>query len=277
MQLLICNNKVSKQYIDLGFSEAKMGEDIVFNKSFLLDYIFEKEQLLKIIITSPDKPNLENTLECTVARIMGSKNLCYKQKILLINYEEEPQENVQEKDFELIIDAKNAKESKELIKLRVFFNLIEQKRNLLKNYEFSQIFFTLNNFIDGKNYRSIYKSEELADRKGILAFDEIQIHKDQLCINDSDKILIRFYDSNCIEFADIFTNLEEIKIKNSNNVNNIIANNFSDVEEKESKQIFAKISYSFKAQKYKTFIDYLSENLEINLVIGIDFTASNGI
>ena len=245
-----------------------MGEEIVFNKIFLLDYIFEKEQLLSIQIYSPEDSNINFTIDCNVARIMGSRNLSYRHKI-----GPEMEENIDGNNkFDLIIDAKNAIESKELVKPKVNFSLYPHRNDLAKNYDLYEVFFTLNNFIDGKNYRSIYKSEELRGTNGNnLVFDEIQVPKDLICEKDEDQILIRFYDTKFIEFADAKITYGEIKAKSG-----MSGNDYFEVVEKDSHQAMGKISIGFKNQKIKTFVDYLSENLEINLIIAIDFTASNG-
>lgn len=250
-----------------------MGEEIIFDKIFLLDYIFEKEQLLNIQIFSPEESNLIFNIDCTVARIMGSKNLSYRHKIL--SSTEESLEG--DKKFDLIIDAKNAKESKELVKLKVNFSL-NSRSDLLKDYDLYEVFFTLNNFIDGKNYRSIYKSEELRGTNGNnLVFDEIQIPKDLICEKDEDQIMIRFYDTKFIEFADARATFGQIKAKSGMTDNFSNFNNSIEVVEKDAQKGIGRLNITLKQQKIKTFVDYLSENIEINLIIGIDFTASNGI
>jgi hypothetical protein len=246
-----------------------MGEEIIFNKIFLLDYFFEKEQLLNIQIFSPEDSNINYNIECTVGRIMGSKNLSYRHKII---------SESEETKFDLIIDAKNAKESKELVKLKVNFELCPHKNELIKNFDFYEVFYTLNNFIDGKNYRSIYKSEEIkgADKSN-FAFEEIQLPKDYLCEKDEDQILIRFYDTMFTEFGDSKITFGEIKAKSGLVGGYQRANYYFDVVEKESHQAIGKVSFIMKQQKIKTFVDHLCENLRINLIIAIDFTASNGI
>lgn len=274
MKISICNEKLTKQFTELGTTEAKMGEQIIFNKIFLLDYIFEKEQLLNIKIFSPEDSNIQFEIDCTVARIMGSRNLCYIHKIV--------EESDEGQKLDLIIDAKNAKESKELVKLKVELELYQHKAEMLGGFDLYEVFFTLNNFIDGKNYRSIYKSEEVKgvnnrnDINNNLSFNEIQIPKDLLCEKDEDHILFRFYDTKFFEFADT-----KVTYKDLRDMCGVVGNypgsgNYWDVYEKESKQAIGRVKFNYKAQKIKTFVDYLSENLQINLIIAIDFTASNG-
>jgi len=272
VRLLICNEKLTRQFTDLGSTEAKYGEDIVFNKIFLLDYIFEKEQLIKIVISCPEDSKIEYIVECTVARVMGSKNLSYKHKILFET--EESNEN----QFNLIIDAKNTKESKELLKLQINLSIDGFKREFMKSYNLREVFFTLNNFIDGKNYRSIYKSEEVSDNnKKNFSYEEIKIPKELICSNNLDKIMIQFYDENLTEFAYAITTLEEIKEKSIGNTENWSSSRFCRVFKNENKaEHIGIISFKLYEQKMKSFIDHLSENLDINLIIGIDFTASNG-
>ena len=251
---MICNDKVSNNFQDLGTTEAIMGENIIFSKVFLLDYIFEKEQLLKLIITSPEDYSLEFTINTTIARIMGSRNFNYKHDIIF-------SENGK---FDLIIDAKNFKNSKEMVKIKTMLNFSStiNYKNVLKYYDTKEMFFTVNNCIKG-DIRGLYKSEEVKE-SNYLEFSEFNIPKDLLCENNSDVILIRLYDSNFMEFAEIKTDLQ--KMLNNCNIK---------VVEIKSKEIIGNMSIFAKQIIKKTFVDYLGEGMQINLVIGIDFTASN--
>ena len=125
----------------------------------------------------------------------------------------------------------------------------------------------MSNFIDHKNYRNVYKSEE--HYYNLLNFDELLISKDLLYENESDQILIKLYDANYIEISDIYIKIEDIK----SSYNSILK---KDISLKNTSEIFGHIIIKYTEFTKKTFIDYLYSGMDINLWIGIDFTASNG-
>jgi len=242
-----------------------MGEEIIFDKIFSLDYYFEKEQLLRIIINSPEDSSFQYTVNTTIGTIMGSKNLNFKHEIYsndTIEFEENSAL------FDLIIDAKNAKISKEILKININLCFNKNKKNLVKNFDFKEIFLTIANKIDGKNYRKIYKTEELSDRDISLPYDfkEFIIQKELLCEDNSDEVLIKLYDSKLKEFGMVSTSLNKMKDSFKSEAILDLRNN----------SIIGAMKYTIKESINKSFVDYLAEGLQINLVIGIDFTASNG-
>jgi len=254
-----------------------MGEELIYDKFFCLDYFFEKEQLLKILITSPEDSSLEFLVNTTIGTIMGSKNLSFQHEVSSNNeIDELGQSPVL---FDLIVDAKNAIVSKEILKIKINFCFNKMNKKQIEkssNYDFSEVFFTIANKIDGKNYRNIYKSEEIAskDNKDNLAtnqsFNEFVVQKDFICEKASDEILLRFYDAKVKEFGVVCTHLAKIKENTSNKAAEVL------LELKTKSQLGA-VKFEVKEAINKSFVDYLAEGMQINLVIGIDFTASNGI
>ena len=188
---------------------------------------------------------------------MGSRNLSFKKIIFSI-------EDEQKEIFDLIIDAKNSQISKQIVKMKFNFFFTNLKKYFSKKYNFEEIFFTIANKIDGKNFRNLYKSEEIKEREN-YNFSEFIIAKELLCETDNDEILIRVYDKNIFEFGSILTNLTNIRENKNNNVLEI-----------SEKQIIGILKFACKYDTSKTFVDYLAGGMQINLVIGIDFTASNG-
>jgi len=248
-----------KVYLDeiyLEETNSKMGEEITFDKFFHLNYTFEKEQHLKFIVSSPEESSLYFEAKMTVARIMGTRNFCVKHKLI--------QEN---EDFILQIDAKNSIESKMSSKIKVDCNLNKSNSSSFSSYQIDEIFFTISNFIDQKNFRNVYKSEE--HNFNSLNFEELIISRDLIFENESDKILIKLYDANYAEISDIFISIEEIK----SSYDLIFGKDFTD---KNSSEIIGHIKIKYSEFTRKSFVDYLYSGMEINLSIGIDFTASNG-
>lgn len=265
----LCNNKQLKSYSDLGTTESKMGEELIFDKFFSLDYFFEKEQLLKIQIISPEDKNIDYLVNTTIGTVMGSKNLSFRKEIRSKEIGEEGQSAVL---FDLIVDAKNAFASKEILKMKINFRFeLKNKKQLEKSLilDLGEVFFTIANKIDGKNYRNIYKSEELINKENVFNqdFNEFVLQKDFVCEKNSDEVLFRFYDSKFKEFGILSTNLNQMKESNCN----------LNVKEPKTKSLIAVVKFEVKEAINKSFVDYLAEGMQINLVIGIDFTASNGI
>lgn len=252
LDLYLCNDKKLGNFNSLGQTEKAFGAQIIFQKFFLLDYIFEREQPLRIVISSPVNTSLQYVINTTVANFMGTRYLSTRYEV---------KNESGQVAMELQLEAKNAKESQEIARFcaeckfnQEFFGVSNKINN---------VFYVLSNFTDGKNFRKVYKSEEVSMMN--MLYEEMQIEKAFLFDSENDPVKIEFYDMNYEVFAVSNTSISEIKNKNSVEIFNT----------KDNIQIgFAKIQLGFEIRK--TFIDYLSEGMQINLVIGIDFTASNG-
>ena len=84
-------------------------------------------------------------------------------------------------------------------------------------------------------------------------------------ITETDPIKIEFYDMNFNVFGYSNTSIQDIKARKSIEIFDL----------KSNKKIgSANINLIFETRK--NFVDYLADGMQINLVIGIDFTASNG-
>jgi len=241
-----------------------MGEELIFDKYFTIDYFFEKEQLIKIQIVSPEDTTFNYSVETTVGTIMGARNLSFTKKIF-VNEDDETLL------FDIFLDAKNAQISRNIVKFKSEIKFLANKKNF-GNYNFNEIFFVLSNKIDGKNYRNTYKSEEIFDNKNnslvkFLPFKDFVIYKNFICENDTDEILINFYDANYNIFGKIITNLIELRELNTNTLS---------LNEINSDTKIGSLKINITETTNKTFVDYLADGMQINLVIGIDFTGSNG-
>lgn len=203
------------------------------------------------MISCLDNSSLKFIVETTLANVMGTKNLSKTFDVISA-------EGV--KVMELLLEGKNAKESKEVMRMKidcVFNNQYFQILNKL-----SYIFYVLSNFADGKNFRKIYKSEELGTN--YTNFDEMIIEKTIAYDSEIDPMKIEFYDMNFKVFAYIKTSINEIITKKPVEIFCF----------KSNKSVgYANIRVII--EPLKNFVDYLSDGMQINLVVGIDFTASN--
>ncbi len=253
IELFICNDKKTGSFISLGKTEKAVGSEIIFQKYFLLDYIFEREQQLRILITCVHNPSLQYVKETTVANFMGTRNLSSNYEIKTSNGGTA---------FDLVLEAKNSKESQEI----VCFNLVcESNQEIFQNLNKTKdCFFVIYNFTDGKNFRKIYKSEESQTQN--LRFEEIQLDREIFFNEETEPLKIEFYDMYFNVFAVCKTSILEIKQKKMSHI----------FDPKYQERDIGILNFSINFIKKKTFIDYLSEGMQINLIIGIDFTASNG-
>lgn len=121
----------------------------------------------------------------------------------------------------------------------------------------SKFFYILSNFNDDKNWRKVYKSEERSPGEN---FDLVEMTSASLCLGNEKKNI-------------------KIDVHTASNQAIIDSAEFNISDTSNSKQIRFKggnsINVYFEVNKALSFVDYLTQGLEINLVVGVDFTASN--
>ena len=210
----------------------------ILNTSILIQYYFEREQPLLVVITrskegsAPDTYNVQTTLGC----IMGSRKNTLNKPI------------PQGKGENLIIAAEKIQQGEDLFVLN-----LDIKPNSGVNWVESKnkIIFKLNS-----GSKPIYKSECLNDNG---KFNSVRIPAGLLASG----INLMFYDFKNKNVANINTNIQELinhkvfYIKMSRN------------------RTFTVTSNSCITKNF-TFIDYLKAGVQIGLSIAIDFTGSNG-
>lgn len=163
-----------------------------------------------------------------------------------------------------VLSSKNNMKTVNLqnIDLIIIVKKVEDKKtNLVMSFvnpSSSNTFFVLSNFSDDIHWRRVYKSEE---RNGGELFDKVEISTEILCLgNMNKKILLEIVDSTRYTVADEgeFTLTQIIE---NRSVNMKSGNVLKLVQSEVTQEL--------------TFLDYLTLGLDINLMIGIDFTASN--
>jgi hypothetical protein len=257
----ICNNKISGQFSTLGETDSETGNNIVFNISFIFDYYFEKEQILKFDIVSNDLKKIATVNE-VVGKIMGSR----KKSVTL------PLNDIRGDHLaDLIVDTKNNSTNMTQLFFRIscLLNDVTHGRNNL------DLFYLIHNFNDKKNWRKVYKSKEVAGSKGqIINFPEVKLMKDEVCGDNNDNpILFEIYDSVSEKIGICRATLNEI----SNNSRCLIYPPEANLEEfVVSKNPIGEMNISYKEQSIFKFLDYLNRGMQINFIVGIDFTCSNG-
>lgn len=212
--------------------------------TFSMDYFFERHQYLKFIIKVNGQPSY--TIEATLGKIIGSRNNICNFPV-----------NINFNEFNLVVSAKPvSKESK-----NTFINFVvndDFTRTILPtNY-----FVIISNFNDGSTWRPIYKSIEVPPMSS-LKFPPL-INSD-ICNGDfNKKILFEFYsDTTQGLMGTVLASLADIREGQKFSIGTPMNTPLSTC------------SITFTENRRKTFIELIQEGLQISLMIGIDFTASN--
>lgn len=237
----------------LGETEGLNGRVMNFGVTFVFDYFFEKEQVLRIsILHREDVIAFE---ELRVAHIIGIKGSSLSLPITnYINDEEKHK-------LKLSLRCRNAIKIITECFLEISVMILSEEYSL-----FNDLFLVINNINDGYNWRSVYKSREYSGKPNEeITLDKIILKPYDLSRDPKENVLIAIYINNqskslgeTLLSLDSLRNGEEtFPVKNG-------SKNIGDL----------KVVYTEKPL-YK-FIDFLNIGLKINLAIGIDFTSSNG-
>ena len=210
----------------------------VLTTSILIQYYFEKEQPLLVVInksggTNPRSFQIRTTLGC----IMGSR------KNTLIK-------NIPDANGEVLnIAAEKMGNSEDILVLRL--DITPNGRINFADSKNKIVFHMMNN-----DRNPIYNSECISH---LGKFNEVKIPGGLL----SKGIILSFLNNRKKIVTEIQTNLQELANKKQ-----------FDIKLSNSK-IYKCISNSFLTKNY-TFVDYLKAGVQIGLSIAIDFTGSNG-
>ena len=209
----------------------------VLSTSIIMQYYFEKEQPLLVIInkmggTNPRSFEIRTTLGC----VMGSR------KNTLIK-------NIPDSHGEILnIAAEKLKDSEDILILNIGINPSERVN--FKDVKNKLVFHLMNS-----SKSPIYNSECISNAG---RFNEVKIPGSLL----NQGIIISFINNKKKVVSEVQTNINELVNKKL-------------FEVKPNKSKFHLISNSFLTRNY-TFVDYLKAGVQIGLSIAIDFTGSNG-
>lgn len=250
IKLGLITKKATQESILGSTNEVPGGSpSIDFDKSFIFDYYFEAKQTLNVYLTQNGQPL--GFVTTTVGKVMGSKGqtttldfnsggLTGKIKIQGIP--------VVSSDFNLKLD------------LSIDFGRI----NIAPYFMVKR-----NNATQGFNWIKAYKSEVLTTYPNNNKFNQVNLSTQFLCNSDLEKrpILIEFFDSKTNQVlggycAPISMILQTTKANLMDPQGKVLDGRILGIGSRYSKQ-------------YK-FLDYIRGGVQISLVVGIDFTGSNG-
>lgn len=256
----ICNNKDIRQFITLGETDSEIGNNIVFNISIIFDYFFEKEQILKFEIFSNERKKLTTITE-VVGKIMGSRK-----KSFSIPLSDDRGNRIG--DFSADLKSSSTHMTQLYFRISCLLKVLEQRNNKF------DLFYLIHNFNDKKNWRRVYKSKEVSGSIGqIINLPDVRLMKDEVCGDSNDNpILFELYDS-FEKLAWCKFTLNELSINPrvmvyppDANIDEIVS----------SKGPIGEITINYQEQSVFKFLDYLNKGMQINFIVGVDFTCSNG-
>ena len=256
-------NKKTKQ--NLGTTNEKISEKhIDFDISFIMDYYFESKQNIFLTIFDSVK---KYTVETSIGNIMGAR-----EQTLLLTLPNEKEIEPELRTFEVFLRGNSVKSNSDPTTSRIQITLVQS--GVIKNIP---VFFIIkrnsSKIPNSPNWINAYKSAVTNFTGNFYRFNQFSIKNQIICDDDLNKpILIEFYD---------YLNKEMI--------GTIVANISSLIPEASSPFVEAKIDMldktsptNFIAQikvavetEFK-FLDYLQGGIRLGLIVGVDFTASNG-
>ena len=248
-----------EEYVLEGITEEKKGKDKIFyEKYFDIDFIFENEQIIKIICI---QNNIEiQTCILSVGRLIGCK----------ANSVKIPVKNNFGIIGELIIDG-NKMSKNNMNKLSILEIIIN--KFLINNSVY--FFYVISNYKD----EILYKSNDFNFENDNKQFkSKIIIKSKNLCDNDkSKKININFYQRKNGNNSDNKL-MNDIEMKNGTyfTINNIINNKKIDIIEKNINKI-GELKINYSEENYDSLLEYIKFELQINTIFSFDYPNKNQI
>ena len=264
------HTKHTKGIVPFGSTDTKHGgaAKVNFNKTFVTDYFFEVKQTLTATLLVNDKPLYK--MDTTIGKIMGSKGQILLQEFDIVVPNKENFVGkiqcvavpVESDDKELILSIVAD------LRKSIYQPYFLLKRNIaLKDHQ--------------PNWINAYKSEVIKSYPIKNDFASFQLSTQFLCNSDLNKqILIEFYDYTTHNFIGkhLFTVNNLVPKVDKKDGGHGIQNTKSIVvtDEKGALILDNKIQITSKTIKKFKFLDYIRGGLQINMIVGIDFTGSNG-
>ena len=245
------------EYVLEGITEEKKGKNkLLYEKYFDIDFIFENEQIIKIICI---QNNIEiQTCILSVGRLIGCK----------ANSVKIPVKNNFGIIGELIIDGNKMSKNNmnKLCTLEIIIN-----KFLINNSVY--FFYVISNYKD----EILYKSKDFNFENDKKQFkSKVIIKSKNLCDNDkSKKINIIFYERKNEINSDIKI-LNDIEKKNATffTINNILKNNKIDLIENNINKI-GELIINYSEDNYDSLLEYIKFELQINTIFSFDYPIKN--
>lgn len=249
MHMASLNDKNTYEFV--GETEELEEGSLKYYTTYIIDYIFEKKQEIKFEIKNHGK--IIDTIETTLGRIMGSRG-----QII---------------DFPVNFPFDNQNLHSKLLFSVSAVSVKEKIKNTFIHFDIQASFLNYNDYFviissgkeeNGKPER-LYKSLEKQGKD--IVFIARDLNLNDVCFGDKSKeIIFDFYTPNSsTSLGGINTNLNVLTYNENLTINDSKGNQVGT----------CRIYYD--TQEIIKFVEYLERGLQISLIVGVDYTASNGI
>lgn len=240
-----------------------------FKKFGLMEYIFEEEQIIEIRLDFPSRNLNENKKiwKCTVASILSGVNSTkifrFDKNFELVISSSVPSSSEFNVDFDIkIMHIKSCNKE-------IFYIISNTHNYLIENFKKTYFLGFDNKELDYSKLSKIYKSEEvIPNETNDWSFSTVTIPKSFVNICQFQPIFIQFFEyfentKSSVELFNLVFKIEDFgkigEIKKDYNQSGVLAS------------VYIRI----KEYKQQSFIDYIHNGLKINILMAIDYSASN--
>ncbi|KAL0488601.1 hypothetical protein AKO1_015697 [Acrasis kona] len=258
---------ISQPWIEIGRTEVvKNNLNPKWAKSFIIDYFFERNQYIKLLVmdiddsstTNIDKQETLGVLECSLANIITS---CGSFKQSLIH----PKHPNEKRGFITAI-------SEQVTNVNAIVHFDARATHLDRKDIFgsSDPFLVISKSTESGIWQPVHKTEVHKNTLNV-SFAPFQITLQHLCNGDNFRTLrIECFDWNKSGSAELIGAIEtslDTMLKQSGQLVPLIS--------KKSKKA-GELQLQLKYERCYSFLDYISSGYQISTSISIDFTGSNG-
>ncbi|GBB89250.1 hypothetical protein RclHR1_15930002 [Rhizophagus clarus] len=244
-----------------------------FVKSFIVDYFFEELQQFRFICVDVDKPHnpewqvqdFVGQFDCDLGSLVGSPGGKLKGRLY------DPKHPNKNRGC-IIIEAEEVSKSKRNVKLQFQAHNISSKGGLFKSKP--ELFFVISRANEDGTSSPVYQSSGVTVSNPF--WEPFTIRESTLCNGDFDRALlfqVKQYKKNGshVILGECNVTLREIL----SDTKSFPLHSPSDSNLKIGKDACLTVIHA-SVEEPPTFLDYIAGGTEINLVVAIDFTGSNG-
>ena len=217
---------------------------VVFLNSVEMNYYFEKDQKLQMKITEMNSGSSTTIVESIGLIASYSKKGCI----------------VKDTNTPLVAELKMQSIKSEKKHYNFTISIDDTELNLAGK----SLYLVIKNFNDNKTWRGVYKTEESTNP----IFDSFTIAEDDLFLGDCLRnFRIELY-SHSIPYLIAYSEVNISMISDEKACNLISPQN--------NQPLSSKLKFDLVVQEKFSFLELLNKGLQISMVVGVDFTASNG-
>lgn len=253
VDLFIKERQLREKLASIQQQESNLDNQVIFTSCIEMYYFFERDQTLEIVIR--DSFNNQTIINEKVAKVASS----LKNNLVL-------QSNSYSVELRMISLAPKAKQTDLSIELlESNKNIANLQHPVIGNNK--DIFYVIYNNNDNQTWRPIYKSEESKR----FSFNSVNLNNMDLCLDDESKL----FKIEIFEFGNnvpLYFNTFSINMINQSQ--GIIPLKHCLLNQPQNSDVLVKVN--MRVNEKLDFMALIKSGLEISLLVGIDFTGSNG-